>query len=488
MFEPTQTTLIDLCRAIADRSISAMEVTRAYLDRIDRFNGRLRAYDEIYAERALQRAKMVDAGEITGSLAGAPVAVKNNLCTDFGRTTCGSRMLVDFRAPYTATVVDKLEAAGAIVLGKTAMDEFAMGSSTEHSAFGRCANPWSQDHVPGGSSGGSATAMAADLCAAAIGSDTGGSIRQPAAYCGVVGVKPTYGRVSRFGLVAFASSLDQIGPLTRTVSDAALLLNVIAGQDPRDSTSADVAAPDYLNDINQPITGMRIGLVRQYCLENNHKAVATAMQRAIDLFTATGAEIVEVDLPHAEYGVPVYYLVATAEASSNLARYDGVHYGHRSEHAENLIDLYERSRAEGFGNEVKRRIMLGTYALSSGYYDAYYLRALKVRRLIKQDFDRAFASCDAILCPTCTGPAFKTGELVDDPLAMYLNDVYTVNGNLAGVACMNIPGGVAETDSGVRLPVGVQLLAAPFEEEKMLRLARALESTDQGQPIRPVLS
>ncbi|MCE9592074.1 MAG: Asp-tRNA(Asn)/Glu-tRNA(Gln) amidotransferase subunit GatA [Planctomycetes bacterium] len=484
--DPTQTTLIGLRDAIAARKVSATETVKAYLHRIDRYNPPINAYHEVYDDLALKRAADVDAGNIKGPLAGVPIAAKDNMCTSYGRTTCSSRMLENFRAPYDCTAVKKLEDAGAIILGKTILDEFAMGSSTENSAFGPTRNPWDRDRVPGGSSGGSAAALAADLCAGSLGSDTGGSIRQPAALCGLVGLKPTYGRVSRYGLVAFASSLDQIGPFTRTVADSALLLQVMSGHDPLDSTSADIPVPDYVGELNQPLTGVRIGLAKQYLSDANDPVVAKAIDDAVAAFKKRGATIVEVDLPHTQYGIPTYYIVATAEASSNLARYDGVRYGHRTEHPEDLIDLYSRSRAEGFGPEVKRRIMLGTYVLSSGYYDAYYLRALKVRRLIKGDFDKAFEKCDAVLCPTTTGPAFRFGEKTDNPLEMYLNDVYTVNANLAGIPGVSVPGGFA-TVNGTKLPIGLQLLGKVFDESRLLRLAAVIEAEAGCSAQRPKL-
>ncbi len=482
---PPPSTITQIRQAIAEGHASPTEVVRAVLDRIAAVNPSLNVFHEVYEQRAMTRAEAVEKGEVTGPLAGVPIAIKDVLCTDFGRTTCGSKMLADFHAPYTATAVQRLEDAGAIIVGKTNMDEFAMGSSTENCAWGPTLNPWDTGRVPGGSSGGAAAAMAAGLCFGSIGSDTGGSIRQPAALCGVVGLKPTYGRVSRFGLIAFASSLDQIGPFTRTVADAALLLHTMGGRDPRDSTSADVPLPRDVLDINEPPkdgAALRIGLPRQYFSDANHPAVRRAVDDAAQIYRDAGAELVEVDLPHTKYGIPTYYIVATAEASSNLARFDGVHYGHRTDHAEDLIDLYARSRAEGFGDEVKRRIMLGTYALSSGYYDAYYNRALKVRRLIKNDFDAVFdaneSGCDAILCPTTTAPAFKLGEKSDDPLAMYLNDVYTVNCNLAGIAGISLPAGFAEVE-GKRLPVGVQLLGPAFGEVDLLRIARMYERETQ---------
>lgn len=472
----TEIDLTGLRDAIAQGQCSSVEATRGYLDRIERLNPELNAYHETFAERALEQAAAVDRGERSGLLAGVPMAIKDNLCTAYGRTTCSSRMLADFRAPYTATAVAKLEAAGAVVLGKTNLDEFAMGSSTEHCAWGRVRNPWGRDRVPGGSSGGSAAATSARLCAGSLGSDTGGSIRQPAAFCGVVGLKPTYGRVSRYGLVAFASSLDQIGPITLSVRDAALLLAATAGADPLDSTCSNEPVDDYVGALGQLPKGLRVGVARQYLSDKNHPAVAAAIERAQEMYRDAGAQIVEVDLPHTEYGIPTYYMVATSEASSNLARYDGVHYGHRAAEANDLVDLYAASRAEGFGDEVKRRIMLGTYALSSGYFDAYYLRALKVRRLIRQDFDQAFASCDVILCPTATDPAFQAGQNEDDPLAMYLNDVYTVNANLAGICGISLPCGMAEIGDET-LPVGVQLLGPTFGEAKLLAAAWLLEQS-----------
>ena len=484
--DPTTTTLLELRDAIASKKVSATDAVKSYLLRIDKLNAPLHAYHEVYEARALERATQVDEGEVTGALAGVPIAIKDNMCTSYGRTTCSSRILENFRAPYDCTAVKRLEDAGAIVLGKTILDEFAMGSSTENSAFGSSKNPWDTARVPGGSSGGSASAMAADLCAGSLGSDTGGSIRQPAALCGIVGLKPTYGRISRYGLIAFASSLDQIGPFSRNVADNAILLQVMSGRDELDSTSADVPVPNYVSEIDQPVTGLRVGVAKQYMSDANDPAMARAVNEAMEVFKKAGATIVEVDLPHTSYGIPTYYIVATAEASSNLARFDGVRYGHRSAEAEDLIDLYSRSRAEGFGPEVKRRIMLGTYALSSGYYDAYYLRALKVRRLIKRDFDLAFEKCDVILCPTTTGPAFRFGEKTDNPLEMYLNDVYTVNANLAGVPGISVPAGFA-TVAGKKLPLGVQFIGKVFDESRLLRVARMYEKATGYGSSRPAI-
>jgi aspartyl-tRNA(Asn)/glutamyl-tRNA(Gln) amidotransferase subunit A len=472
--------------AIRSKTISSVELTRQVLDRVERLDPKVRAYNSTYAARALQVAKEVDEGKRSGALAGVPIAIKDNLCTSFGTTTCSSKMLADFRAPYDATVVRKLEAAGAVIVGKTNLDEFAMGSSTENSAFAKTRNPWDADRVPGGSSGGSAAALAAGMCVASIGSDTGGSIRQPAALCGLVGLKPTYGRVSRWGLVAFASSLDQVGPFGWTVPDVATLMNVISGHDEKDSTSAPNAVPDYTKDLDRPIEGLRIGIAREYQIPGTDPEVQRAVDAAIATYRELGAEIVDVSLPHTEYGIAAYYVIAPCEASSNLARYDGVHYGHRTKEPVNdILELYSKSRAEGFGDEVKRRIMIGTYALSSGYYDAYYVRALKVRRLIRNDFDEAFKKCDVVLCPTSPSPAFRMGEKTADPLAMYLTDVFTVTCNIAGIAGISVPCGFTSGDKP--LPIGLQLLGPAFGEEKLLRAARMYESATDWHKRRPGL-
>jgi len=478
-------TLIAARDAIRARKISSVELVRQALNQIERADGRIHAFNSIAADRALEIARRVDAGEITGPLAGVPIALKDNLCTSWGTTTCSSKMLENFRAPYDATVVKKLEAAGAVILGKTNLDEFAMGSSTENSAFGPSRNPWDESRVPGGSSGGSAAALAAGMCVAAIGSDTGGSIRQPAALCGLVGIKPTYGLVSRFGLVAFASSLDQVGPFGWTVSDAALMLQVISGHDPKDSTSATAEVPDYLANIENPVKGLRLGVVREFDLAGGiDPQVKSAVDAAIAQYRALGAEVVEVSLPTTDYGIAAYYIIAPCEASSNLARYDGVHYGHRTkEPVKDIIELFSKSRAEGFGEEVQRRIMIGAYALSSGYYDAYYNRALKVRRRIKEDFDAAFEKCDAIVCPTSPIPAFPIGEKSGDPLQMYLCDVFTVTCNIAGIAGLSMPCGF--TTGNKPLPIGLQLLGPHFSEEKLLRIARLYESATTWHQRRP---
>jgi len=481
-------TLVAARDAIASREISALELTRDLIARIQKLDPSIRAYNETFADLALVTAKKVDDGLITGPLAGVPIAVKDNLCTSFGKTTCSSKMLANFRAPYDATVIKKLEAAGAVIVGKTNLDEFAMGSSTENSAFGPSANPWDTSRVPGGSSGGSAAALAASLCVASLGSDTGGSIRQPAALCGVVGLKPTYGRVSRYGLVAFASSLDQIGPFTWTVEDAALMMNVISGHDPMDSTSAPVAVPDYTANLEKPIKGLRIGIVKEYQnIPGMDPEVKAAIDTAIEQYKQLGATIVDVSLPSSGYGIAAYYVIAPCEASSNLARYDGVHFGHRTEEKVNdIIELFSKSRAEGFGPEVQRRIMIGTYALSSGYYDAYYVRAQKVRARIKQEYDAAFAKCDVILTPTSPTPAFKVGEKSGDPLSMYLCDVFTVTCNIAAIPGISLPCGF--TAGETPLPIGMQLLAPAFGEEKLMQVARMYEKTTDWHKLRPVLA
>ncbi|MFO0873927.1 MAG: Asp-tRNA(Asn)/Glu-tRNA(Gln) amidotransferase subunit GatA [Phycisphaerales bacterium] len=495
--------------AIASGTVRAREVVDFCLDRIAALDGPphgtggpsgahpgLHAVRETYAERARERADEIDRGHRArttdrgadgagglGPLAGVPVILKDNIVTAYGRTTCGSRILENFHSPYSATVVERLEAAGAIVIGKAHCDEFAMGSSTENCAFGPTRNPWDPTRVPGGSSGGSAAAVAASMAAAALGSDTGGSIRQPAALCGVVGLKPTYGRVSRHGLVAFGSSLDQIGPFARSVRGAALLLQSIAGRDPRDSTSADVAVPELASTLDRPIEGLVVGVPRQYLSDANDPAVAAAIAQAIDVYRDLGATIVEVDLPLTDSGISTYYVIAPAEASSNLARFDGIRYGHRAapRPGEGLEDLYARSRAEGFGPEVQRRIMLGTYMLSAGYYDAFYTRALQVRRLIAREFDAAFARCHVLLGPTSPTPAFPLGGR-SDPLSMYLCDVYTVNTNIAGICGVSIPCGYADA-GGSRLPIGMQLQAKAFDEPTLLRAARMFERVFPGRSL-----
>ena len=475
--------------------MSAEDAARAALKQLRDWNPKLNAFLDVREEGAIVAARAVDEG-LAGNgtdlpLAGVPIAIKDNMCLGpdvpggGGKTTAGSRILENYESPFTATAVKKLIAAGAVVVGKTNLDEFAMGSSGENSAFGPTRNPHDPERVPGGSSSGSAAAVAAGIVPVALGSDTGGSIRQPAGLCGIVGIKPTYGRVSRYGLIAFASSLDQIGPLARTIHDAAAVLSVICGHDPLDSTSADHAVPPsgFTADLDKPIDALVLGVPRQAFSPANHPAVLAALERAIRVYTQAGARIVEVDLPHIEHGIAAYYVVALAEASSNLARFDGIRYGRRATLApgEDLFDLYCKTRAEGFGPEVRRRIMLGTYVLSAGYYDAYYNTALKVRRKIKQDYDAAFAAdrevgggCHALLMPSSPGPAFKLGEKTSDPLAMYLEDFYTVGVNLAGLPAVTVPGGHAEIENK-KLPVGLQLVGAPWDEARLLRIARMLE-------------
>ena len=480
-------TAIELRDRIAAGRISSVEATKAILNRIDRLNPAVGAYLSIFHDRALETARDVDrriaAGEPVGSLAGVPIAIKDVMCTTFGTTTCGSRILQNFHSPDDGTVVRKLLDADAVIVGKTNMDEFAMGSSTENSGLQETVNPWDRSRVPGGSSGGSAAAVASGMCFAALGSDTGGSIRQPASFCGVVGLKPTYGRVSRYGLVAYGSSLDQIGPVVHTVADAALMLNAIAGHDPADSTSVDEqVAPvsDYLEKLDEPVEGLKIGIASAFNAGAD-AAIQEAVNKAVDSYRSAGAEIVEVDMPHLDYAIAAYYVIATAEASSNLARYDGVHYGHRSEKANDYVEVYTKSREEAFGKEVKRRIMLGTYALSSGYYDAYYLKALKVRNLIRGDFVRAFERCDCIMMPVAPTTAFKIGEKVDDPLKMYLSDIYTIAVNLAGIPGISVPCGFDEAG----LPIGLQILTPAFSEAKLLRIARMHEAQTDWHTRRP---
>jgi len=478
-----------LREAIAAKRVRSVEATEAVFEAIDKYEPIIGSYISTFKEQALAKAKEVDgkiaAGEVVGELAGVPVAIKDNLCTTFGTTTCASKILENFHSPYNATVIEKLLAADAVIVGKTNMDEFAMGSSTENSGLKQTVNPWDTSRVPGGSSGGSAAAVAGRLCFAALGSDTGGSIRQPASLCGVVGLKPTYGRISRYGLVAYGSSLDQIGPVTRTVSDCALMMNVIAGHDEKDSTSVSESIAlvcNYLEKLDEPISELKIGVVPEF-VAGGEADVQKATAEAIEVYKKLGAEIVEIEMPHFDYAISAYYVIATAEASSNLARYDGVHYGHRTERPADYIEVYSKSRAEGFGKEAKRRIMLGTYALSSGYYDAYYLKALKVRNLIRGDFTRAFEKCEAILMPVSPTTAFRLGEKIDDPLQMYLSDVYTIAANLAGIPGISIPCGFDESG----LPIGLQILAPAFAEEKLLRIARMFEMQTDWHQKKPAM-
>lgn len=468
-------TVAELHHLYATGAAKPSEITRHALDRIEQDNERLNAYLTINRAAALQRAAGLDAEIQTALedqlLAGVPVAIKDNLCTAGLRTTCASHILGNYVPPYTATVVEKLQAAGAIIIGKTNLDEFAMGSSTEHSAFGPARNPHNPDYVPGGSSGGAAVTIAAGHVPIALGSDTGGSIRQPASFCGIVGLKPTYGRVSRYGLVAFASSLDQIGPFATNVADAARVLQVIAGHDPRDATSANLPVPDYLNSLTGDIKGLRVGVPPECFGEGLDAEVKEQVAAGIRKLQARGAQLVEVNLPHTKYVIAVYYIIATAEASSNLARFDGARYGLRAEEARTLSEMYRRTRDEGFGAEVKRRIMLGTFVLSSGYYDAYYEKAQRVRTMLINDFAAAFQQCDVIATPTAPTPPFKIGAKSDDPLAMYLGDIYTVTINLTGLPAISVPCGM----SADKLPIGLQLIGNHFDEARLLNAAYACE-------------
>jgi aspartyl-tRNA(Asn)/glutamyl-tRNA(Gln) amidotransferase subunit A len=483
--DPTRLTIHEVLEALRERRLTATALVEAYLARIAALDGTLQAYLTVTAEQARAQAAAADVrlqrGEPMRALEGIPLALKDVLCTRGVRTTCGSRILAEFVPPYDATAVLRLQAAGAIVLGKTNMDEFAMGSSTENSGFRPTRNPWALDRVPGGSSGGSAVAVAAGLAAGAFGTDTGGSVRQPAALCGVVGVRPTYGRVSRYGLVAFASSLDQIGPLAKDVRDAALLLEAVAGHDPLDSTSADAPVPNYAAELDRGVGGLTLGIPDEYFVAGLDPEVAGAVRDAIAVLEGLGARTRRVSLPHTGVGVATYYIVAPAEAASNLARYDGVKYGHRAAVGRDLVTMTARTRTEGFGPEVRRRVMLGTYVLSAGYYEAYYAKALQVRTLIRQDFARAFADVDVIVSPTSPTPAFKLGEKVDDPLAMYLNDVFTIPAPLAGVPAISVPCGYALTG----LPIGLQLIGKPFDEATLFRVARAYEAATAWRARRP---
>ncbi len=477
-------TVAELAKALRAREISSVELTQAFLDRISRYKA-LNAFITVDANRSLAQARAADArlakGE-AGPLTGVPIAQKDIFCADGWRTTCGSKILSNFIAPYDATTIEKFNAAGAVILGKTNMDEFAMGSSNETSFYGPVQNPWDVESVPGGSSGGSAAAVAARLAPAATGTDTGGSIRQPAALTNLTGLKPSYGRVSRYGMIAFASSLDQGGPMTRTAEDAALLLNVMAGFDPRDSTSLERPVPDYAAALDADIRGLRVGLPREYFGEGLNAEVARVIEAAIGEYKKLGAQVVEVELPNSKLAVPCYYVLAPAEASSNLSRFDGVRYGYRAPEYDDLIDMYSKTRAEGFGAEVKRRIMIGTYALSAGYYDAYYLKAQKLRRLIADDFTRAFEKCDVILGPTSPTTAFKRGAKTDDPVAMYLSDIYTISVNLAGLPGMSIPAGF-DTKG---LPIGLQLIGKYFDEARLLNVAhRYQQVTDWHDRVPP---
>lgn len=479
-------TIHEARKKLDDKELSSVELTKAVLSRIEKTEDKLNSFVTVAGDEAMKSAEIADgmiaAGKVT-PLTGIPLAIKDIFCTKGLLTTCSSKMLYNFVPPYDATAVSRLKAEGAVIVGKTNMDEFAMGSSTETSHFGTTKNPWDITKIPGGSSGGSATSVSADQCIASLGTDTGGSIRQPASLCGMVGLKPTYGRVSRYGVIAFASSLDQVGPMTKDVEDSAILLGSIAGFDPKDSTSIKTDVPDYKDMLSGDIKGLKIGVPKEYFVDGMDAEVAQAVRKSIDDMKSMGAEIVEISLPHTEYAVAVYYIVAPAEASSNLARFDGVKFGHRASNVDGLIDMYKKTRSEGFGQEVKRRIMLGTYALSAGYYDAYYLKAQKVRTLIARDFKEAFEKCDVIVTPTTPTTAFSIGEKSNDPLQMYLSDVLTISCNLAGIPGISIPCGFSKAG----LPIGLQMLGNHFDEATILRAAHAYEQSTAWHKERPVI-
>jgi aspartyl-tRNA(Asn)/glutamyl-tRNA(Gln) amidotransferase subunit A len=483
LYEMTATELAQMLKA---KKVTSFEITRSVLERIDSIEAKVHSYVTIQPEAALDMAKEADrrlASGNAGPLTGIPIAVKDNMCVRDWRTTCGSRILANFVPPYDATVVRLLREEGMVMLGTANMDEFAMGSSTETSYWGPTRNPWDLERIPGGSSGGSAAAVASGEAIVSLGSDTGGSIRLPAAFCGVTGIKPTYGAISRYGLVAYASSLDQIGPISRDVSDLALMLNLLCGHDPQDSTSVSLDHPDFTTFLDKPVKGMTLGLPREFFSKLGNPDVQRCIAEARAVFEGLGIKFVELSLPTLDYGIAAYYIIAPSEASSNLARYDGVKYGHRAESFDSMIDMYCQTRAEGFGPEVKRRIMLGTYALSSGYYDAYYLKAAKVRTLITQDFKTAFESCDAIFCPTAPSAAFKIGEKMDDPIQMYLTDVFTIPVNMAGLPGIAIPGGLSRDG----LPVGLQLIAPHFEESRLVQLAAAFQKATDHHLKKPTI-
>ena len=481
-----QPTITQAKHQLLEKKYSAVELLDAVYKRIDAVDGRVKAYVHLTRDIAHQQAEEADQKLSAGKdspLLGVPIALKDLICMKDTHTTCASHILENFVSPYDATVVKRLKEAGAVLIGKTNMDEFAMGSSNENSYYHPTKNPWDLDHVPGGSSGGSGAAVAANECMAALGSDTGGSIRQPAAFCGITGLKPTYGRVSRFGLVAFASSFDQIGPMTKTAEDAAILMNVIGGHDPMDSTSADVPLPDFTATLSKDVKGLKIGIPKEYFGKGLDADVEKAVQEAIKKLESMGMQTVEVSLPHTEYAVATYYILACAEASANLSRYDGVKYGFRSKQADNLMDMYTNTREEGFGEEVKRRILLGTFVLSSGYYDAYYLKGQKARTLIKQDFEEAYKQCDLMVSPIAPAPAFKLGEKLDDPLQMYLSDIFTISANLAGIPAMSIPCGQSQGN----LPIGLQLMGKHFDEATLLNVAHQYQQTTDHHLQHPTL-
>jgi aspartyl-tRNA(Asn)/glutamyl-tRNA(Gln) amidotransferase subunit A len=472
---------------LKSKQVSSTELTQAFLQRIDQHNPEINAYITIDAERSLAQAKVADARIAAGNaapLTGIPIAQKDIFVANGWKTTCGSKMLDNFIGPYDATVIKLFDDAGAVNLGKTNMDEFAMGSSNETSYYGKVQNPWDRTRVPGGSSGGSAAAVAARLCAAATGTDTGGSIRQPASLCGLSGLKPTYGLVSRYGMIAFASSLDQAGPMAKSCEDMALMMNVMTGFDERDSTSLQRDKENYERELGKPLQGLRVGLPKEFFAEGLSSEVAAVVESAIAEYRKLGAEIVEISLPNTQLSIPVYYVLAPAEASSNLSRFDGVRYGHRAAEYDDLLDMYCKSRAEGFGAEVKRRILIGTYVLSAGYYDAYYLKAQQIRRLIAEDFAKAFTQCDVIMGPTAPGTAFRSGEKANDPVSMYLEDLYTIAVNLAGLPGMSIPAGFASVD-GKQLPVGLQVIGNYFDEARMLNVGHAYQQVTDWHTRMP---
>ena len=475
----------EISELIKKKEVSPVELTKQILNRIERYDGDINSYVTVLSDYAIQKAKKaqddIASGKYLGPLHGVPIGLKDIFVMKDVRTTAGSKILENFKPLYNATVTQKLLDAGAIIVGKNNMDEFAMGSSNETSYFGVVKNPWDLQRVPGGSSGGSAAAVAASLCYGSVGTDTGGSIRQPASLCGIVGMKPTYGNVSRFGMIAFASSLDQAGPLTKSVYDAAVILNLISGHEPRDSTSVNAPVPDYVSNLKNDIKGLKVGIPKEYFIDGIDAEVLCAVQDAIKLITELGAEIIEMSLPHTEYATAAYYIIAPSEASSNLARYDGVKYGYRSQSFDDLLDMYKNTKSEGFGGEVKRRIMIGTYALSAGYYDAFYNKARKVQTLIRQDFQNAFEKVDVILTPTAAEPAFKLGEKTSDPIKMYLSDIFTNPTNLAGLPGISLPCGY--TNDG--LPIGLQFIGKPFDEQNVLNAAYAYESNTDWNKRRP---
>ena len=478
-------TVSDISRGLATGEFSSVEITKDYLARIEQHNPALNCYISVTADLALDQATVADAARAAGNagdLTGVPLSHKDLWCTDGVLTSCGSHILDNFIAPYDATVIERFKSAGAVMLGKTNMDEFAMGSSNENSYFGNVANPWDKSRVPGGSSGGSAAAVAAGLTPAATGTDTGGSIRQPAAFCGVTGIKPTYGRVSRYGMIAYGSSLDQGGPFAHNAEDCAMLLQTMSGFDPRDSTSSEQPVPDFRNEFGKRLSGLKIGLPKEYFAEGLDDQIATVIQSAADEFRRLGAKIVEISLPNTHLSIPVYYVIAMAECSSNLSRMDGVRFGHRCAEPQDLEDLYKRTRGEGFGAEVKRRILIGTFALSAGYYDAYYLKAQQVRRMIKDDFQKAFESVDLILGPTTPEVAFEQGAKTDDPVSMYLQDIFTISLNLAGLPGMSLPAGFIDG-----LPVGMQLIGNYFDEARLLGSAHAYQQATDWHLREPEL-